>query len=141
LLHKIKSVLRLILRGGLIVVSLLFFVIGIFLAADISLAGEVTVISNIEEWHHPVKEVLKKHKVILYKVELHNKTYPFFYVRFLYDPRLGHNDNYFKPLYYDTLKANGFWNYAFIDRSFACRISLNWDKKSRTLSENLEDIR
>jgi hypothetical protein len=120
--------------------SLIFFIISMFLAVDSSLASEVTVISNIKEWQHPVKDILIKHKVILYKVELHNKTYPIFYVRFPYDPRLSHNDNYFKPLYYETLEANGFWNYAFVDRSFQCRINITWDKKSRTLTENLDDI-
>ena len=140
LLHKIKSVLPVILRRMLIMGSLFLFIISIFLAVDISLAGEVTVISNIQEWHHPVKDILIKHKVILYKVELHNKTYPIFYVRFPYDPRLAHNDKYFKPLYYETLKANGFWNYSFIDRSFQCRVNITWDKKSKTLTESLEDI-
>jgi hypothetical protein len=120
--------------------SLLSVIISIFLAVDTSLAGNVTVISNIEEWQHPVKDILQKHKVILYKVELHNKTYPIFYVRFPYDPRLGHNDKYFKPLYYETLRANGFWNYSFIDRSFQCRINITWDKKSRTLAESLDDL-
>ena len=140
LLHKIKSVLPVILRRMLIMGSLFFFIISIFLAVDISLAGEVTVISNIKEWHHPVKDILNKHKVILYKVELHNKTYPIFYVRFPYDPRLAHNDKYFKPLYYETLKANGFWDYSFIDRSFQCKINITWDKKSKTLTESLDDI-
>jgi hypothetical protein len=138
--NKIESLCPAILRRRLIIGSFLLFIISIFLAADISLAGEVTVISNIQEWHHPVKDILIKHKVILYKVELQNKTYPIFYVRFPYDPRLAHNDKYFKPLYYETLKANGFWNYSFIDRSFQCRINITWERKSRTLTESLEDI-
>jgi hypothetical protein len=121
-------------------VSLCLFIISNFLAVDISQANEVTVISNIQEWRHPVKDILNKHKVILYKVELHNKTYPIFDVRFPYDPRLGHNDKYFKPLYYETLKANGFWDYSFIDRSFQCKINITWDKKSRTLTESLDEI-
>ena len=136
----IKAMLPNILKRMFIMGSLCFFIINIFLAVDISLAGDVTVISNIKEWQHPVKDILIKHKVILYKVELHNKTYPIFYVRFPYDPRLGHNDKYFKPLYYETLKANGFWDYAFIDRSFQCKITITWDKKSRTLTESLDDI-
>lgn len=140
MLHKIKSELPVILRRISIMGGLFFFLISILLAVDISLASEVTVISNIKEWHHPVKDILNKQKVILYKVELHNKTYPIFYVRFPYDPRLAHNDKYFKPLYYETLKANGFWNYSFIDRSFQCRINITWDKKSRTLTESLDDI-
>ena len=136
----IKAMLPTILKRMLIIVSLCFFIISNFLAVDISLASEVTVISNIQEWRHPVKDILIKHKVILYKVELHNKTYPIFYVRFPYDPRLAHNDKYFKPLYYETLKANGLWDYAFIDHSFQCRINITWDKKSKTLTESLDDI-
>jgi len=120
--------------------SLCFFIISIFLAVGTSLAGDVTVISNIQEWRHPVKDILIKHKVILDKVELHNKIYTIFYVKFPYDPRLAHNNKYFKPLYYETLKANGFWDYSFIDRSFQCKITITWDKKSRTLTESLDDI-
>lgn len=140
LVYKIKAMLPIILKRMLIMGGLFFFIISIFLAVDTSLASEVTVISNIKEWQHPVKDILIKHKVILYKVELHNKTYPIFYVRFPYDPRLAHNDKYFKPLYYETLKANGFWNYSFIDRSFQCKINITWDKQSRTLTESLDDI-
>ena len=140
MLNKIKSVVPVILRRILIMGGLFFFVISNLLAVSIPLAGEVTVISNIQEWQHPVKDILNRHKVILYKVELYNKTYPFFYVRFPYDPRLAHNDKYFKPLYYETLKANGFWDYSFIDRSFRCKINITWDKKSKTLTESLDDI-
>ncbi len=140
MLHEIKSVWPVILRRIFIMGGLFFFIINIALAVDVSLASEVTVISNIKEWRHPVKDILIKHKVILYKVELHNQTYPIFYVRLTYDPRLAHNDNYFKPLYYETLKANGFWDYSFIDRSFQCKINITWDKKSKTLTESLDDI-
>ena len=140
MLHKVNSVVPVILKRILIMGSLLFFIISIFSAAGISLASEARVISNIKEWRHPVKDILTKHKVILYKVELHNKTYPIFYVRFPYDPRLAHNDKYFKPLYYETLKANGFWDYSFVDRSFQCKINITWDKKSNTLTESLDDI-
>jgi hypothetical protein len=104
-------------------------------------ADEVRVVANLKDWQHPVKEVLAKHKVILYKVELHHKTYPVFYVRFPYDPWFGHNDNYFKPLYYETLKANGFWDYSFIDQSFQCRINIKWDKKSKTLTESVDNLK
>ena len=140
MLPETKPVFPDMVRRMLVMGSLVVFILSITLAVDISQAGEVTVISNIKEWHHPVKGVLNKHKVILYKVELHNKTYPIFYVRFPYDPRLAHNDNYFKPLYYETLEANGFWNYAFVDHSFQCKVKITWDKKSRTLTESLDDI-
>ena len=106
----------------------------------VAMAGDVKVITDIKNWHHPVKAVFQKYKVELYKVELQNQTYPVFYVKFPYDPMLGHNDNYFHPLYYDTLEANGFWNYAFVDREDGRRINITWDKKTKTMSENIEDL-
>jgi hypothetical protein len=136
----IKAMLLNILKCMFIMGGLCFFIINNFLAVDISLARDVTVISKIKEWQHPVKDILIKHKVIIYKVELHNEIYPTFYVRFPYDPRLAHNDKYFKPLYFEILKANGFWDYSFVDRSFHCKITITWDKKSRTLTESLHDI-
>ncbi len=109
--------------------------------STLAAAGEVAVISDIQHWQHPVKAVFQKYKVTLSKVELQDQTYPVFYVKFPYDPMFGHNDNYFHPLYYDTLKANGFWNYAFVDQEGGHRINITWDKKSKTLSENIEDLK
>ena len=139
--NKIKPALRVSLRRILIRGSLLILVIGSLLTLEKSLAGDVAVIGNIKEWQHPVKNVLANHKVILYKVELKNKTYPIFYVRLPYDPWLGHNDKFFKPLYYEILRANGFWDYAIIDQSFRCKINITWDKKSKTLTESLDDLK
>jgi hypothetical protein len=100
--------------------------------------GSIKIITNIEQWNHPVKKVLLENNVVLYKVEfLNNDTYPVFYVKFPYDPWFAHNNYFFKPLYYETLKANGFWDYAFIDSSSDCRINIKWDKKTKTLIESL----
>ncbi len=118
---------------SLILIGSLFWV-------TVAMAGDVKVITDIKNWHHPVKTVFQKNKVELYKVELHDQNYPVFYVKFPYDPILGHNDNYFHPLYLDTLKANGFWNYAFVDSEDGCRINITWDKKTKTLSENIEKL-
>jgi hypothetical protein len=64
----------------------------------VAMAGDVKVITDIKNWHHPVKAVFQKYKVDLDKVELQDKTYAVFYVKkFPYDPMLGHNDNYFNP--------------------------------------------
>jgi hypothetical protein len=106
----------------------------------VAMAGDVKVITDIKTWHHPVKTVFQKNKVELSKVELHDQNYPVFYVKFPYDPMLGHNDNYFHPLYYDTLKANGFWNYALVDQEGGHRINITWDKKTKTMSEKIEDL-
>lgn len=104
-------------------------------------AGDIAVVDNIQGWHHPVKAVFQKHKVKLHRVELlENRTYPVFYVTFPYDPHLAHNDNYFKPLYYETLQANGFWNYAFISRDDNVRININWDKRKKLLLEDIQDV-
>jgi len=116
-------------------------VISVLFVATMAIASDVKVITDIKAWNHPVNNVFQKHNVILYKVELHNQTYPVFYVEFPYDPWFAHNDNYFHPLYYETLKANGFWNYAFVDRRFECRVNITWDKKTKTLSEGMENIK
>ena len=111
-------------------------------ALSLAWAEDVTVITNIQEWQHPVKEVFNKYKVTLYKVELHqNKTYPIFDVRLPYDPWLVHNDRFFKPLYYDTLKANGFWRYSFVDRDSGVKITITWDKKTRTMQEDIQALK
>lgn len=117
------------------VIWCLAFTVGSVLCAD------VNIIQNIDTWNHPVKTVLKKYNVKLYKVELqNNSTYPIFYIKFPYDPMLAHNNNYFHPLYYDTLKANGFWNYAFIDQDNNIRINITWDKSTKTLTEDIHNL-
>jgi hypothetical protein len=55
-LHKVKLVFPVILWNILIVGSLFFFIISNFLAVGIAQADELTVISNIKEWQHPVKD-------------------------------------------------------------------------------------
>jgi hypothetical protein len=141
LFNSIKSVMPFISKRMVIMASLIVSIMSSSFVAGNAGAGDIRVITNINEWHHPVKDVLIKHKVILYKVELYNKTYPVFYVKFPYDPHFAHNDNYFKPLYYETLKANGFWDYSFIDRDFQCKINIKWDKNTKTLTEGVEDFK
>ncbi len=141
LFNSIKSVMIVTLKHMVIMGSLIFFIVSSVFVVGNTRAGDFTVITNIKEWQHPVKDVFNKHKVILYKVELYNKTYPVFYVQFPYDPHFAHNDNYFKPLYYETLKAKGFCDYSFIDRDFQCKINIKWNKKSKTLTEGVEDFR
>jgi hypothetical protein len=103
-------------------------------------ADDLKVITDINAWNHPVKKVFQKHEVVLKKVELHNRTYPVFFVELPYDPKFRHNDRFFQPLYYETLKANGFWDYALVDRSSEVKINIRWNKKTKTMSENMESI-
>lgn len=99
----------------------------------------VHTIRDIAAWQHPVKDVLKKYQVQIHKVELHrNRTYPIFYVTFPFDPGLAHNNSYFKPLYYETLRANGFWDYSFVEEGSRCTIHISWDKKTKTMTEAIK---
>jgi hypothetical protein len=141
LFTKIKSARPISATKFFVIGSLIVLILSNVAAGGVARAGDVTVIENIKEWQHPVKDIFSKYKVVLYKVELYEKTYPIFFVKFPYDPWFGHNDNYFKPLYYETLKANGFWNYALIDRSSHCKIDVKWDKKSKTLTESMGDFK
>jgi hypothetical protein len=130
-----------LLSGRLISGVWSLILIGSLFWVTVALAGDVKVITDIRNWHHPVKTVLQKNKVEISKVELHDKTFAVFYVKkFPYDPMLGHNDNYFHALYLDTLEANGFWSYAFVDQEGGHRINITWDKKTKTMSENMEEL-
>ncbi|MFZ2087892.1 MAG: hypothetical protein WAU47_04900 [Desulfobaccales bacterium] len=104
-------------------------------------ADDVKVINDINTWSHPVKKVFQKHEVVIKKVELHNQTYPVFYVELPYDPKFRHNDRFFRPLYYEILKANGFWDYSLVDPLSEVRINIKWNKKTKALSEDMEGIK
>jgi hypothetical protein len=138
---KAAALLQLPSIHALLAGCLMLMVSSGFLLAVSVMASDVKTITNIKEWHHPVKAVLQKHHVEIFKVELHNQTYPVFFVKFPYDPWLAHNDKYFKPLYHETLKANGFWDYALVDQSSGVRINIKWDKRTKTLSEGLESTK
>jgi hypothetical protein len=139
---EVKKLMTLTLWRKLMAGSLIFLLLNCQSFVGKALSDNIAVIEDIKGWKHPVKDVFKKYEVVLYKVELEkNQTYATFYVGFKYDPRFSHNDKYFNALYYETLKANGFWDYSFISRDFNCRINIKWDRKSKTLTENLEDLK
>lgn len=120
--------------------SIIAFLI-IFSAVAISMAGNMTGVENIQTWKHPVKEVFQKHKVKLHKIELlNNKTYPVFYVTFPYDPHVKLNKPYFISLYYDTLKANGFWKYSFISPDDKVKITIKWNKNTKAIEEDVQEF-
>jgi hypothetical protein len=102
---------------------------------------EISTISDISAWKHPVHEVLAKHNVGLAKVELHdNKRFPVFFVKFPYDPQSSAASGYFHKLYLDVLEANGFWEYAFNDEIDGLLITIHWDKKSKKMTIDHEEI-
>jgi hypothetical protein len=104
-------------------------------------AADRVVIDNVHAWQHPVKQVFQEMNVTLYKVELlQNRTYPVFHVKFPYDPHLGHNDKYFRTLYQKTLKANGYWSYAFVAPEDRVRVRVTYDRAAKTMREQVEDF-
>ncbi len=141
MVHILKTARPLLSGYALLAGWLLLLLFSSVLAPPKATADDIKVITDINAWNHPVKKVFQKHEVVLKKVELHNQTYPVFYVELPYDPKFRHNDKFFQPLYYETLKANGFWDYAFVDQSSEVRINIKWNKKSKTLSENMEGIK
>lgn len=120
---------------------LIFIVCSPLSPARNAAAQDVKVITDINAWNHPVKKVLQKYEVVIKKVELHNQTYPVFYVELPYDPKFRHNDRFFRPLYYEILKANGFWDYSLVDPLSEVRINIKWNKKTKALSEDMESIK
>jgi hypothetical protein len=102
---------------------------------------DTTVIEDVAHWQHPVRAILKKHKVELQKVVLKSECkYPVFYVSFPYDPQSSATRKYFDELYFEVLRANGYWSYAFDDAMDGLLIHVNWDRKRKTMSVEFEDI-
>ena len=99
---------------------------------------DVRIIDDVTKWKHPVKGVFQKYGVVVEKVELRNNgRYPLFYVRLPYDPHLAHNDGYFRGLYAAVLKANGYWDYELVSQLDDVRIRITYDRKSKTLREDI----
>ena len=93
------------------------------------------VIKDMSHWVHPAKTVFKKHAVELTQVELKKgKTYAIFHVKLHYDPQSSMNEKYFHTLYWDILKANGWWSYSLLDETDHLEIKITWDKSSKTLA-------
>jgi hypothetical protein len=102
--------------------------------STIAMCAEDTIITDIRSWQHPTKEILKKYKISLSKVELKGECkYPVFYVKLPYDPQSSENDSYYNKLLLELLKAKGWWNYALDDVDDELIISVRWDKKKKTM--------
>ena len=92
-------------------------------------------IERYENWSHPVLSVFKKYDISLYKVSYSKDgTYPIFYVKFKHapDPKTPNEDS-FHQIYFDVLKANYSFPYAFVDEEKDLRIKVGWEDKARTI--------
>ena len=100
------------------------------------------VITDTTAWNHPVKNVFKTHAVTLKKVELLREgTYPVFTVDLPYDPTVAATNSFFHPLYFELLKANGWWDFALVSELDGIRIEVGWDKAKKTITENIVSLK
>ena len=96
-----------------VVATALFFVT---MGVDVRANDDVQIITDIAAWHHPAKQVLKKYKLDLVEVDLRDhRRYPVFHVvSWPYDPTSSATGDFFTPLLYDLLQANGGWPYKIV---------------------------
>ena len=107
----------------------------LLLVLDISYAADKVLVERYENWHHPVLAVFKKYGIDLYKVSFSvDGSCPTFYAKFKYSPDTRAPDaNSFYKVYNDTLKANSYFPYAFVDEEDDMRINVGWEDKARTI--------
>lgn len=118
-----------------------YFCITTLIVFSSSVHCQDKVIDDVSKWNHPVREVLEKNHVTLYKVSFVKKgVYPIFWVDFPYDPLTSPNNSLFNHLSFDVLKANGYWNYSFADKTDNIIISVKWNKKSKEMELFYEKI-
>ena len=95
---------------------------------------------DIQQWRHKTRYVIESRKEAhLHWVKMcRNKTYPVFGVKFDYDPQ-GKTDDFFHPLFWDLLEANGYWPYSIvaIDDNLAIHI---YQEKKYELLVDYEDL-
>lgn len=115
-------------------IKLILFLSTIVLSGMAS-ASEMILVERYENWNHPVLSVFKEYGISLYKVSYSKDgTCPTFYAKFKYspDPRAPDAETFHK-LYSDTLKANAYFPYAFVDEEDNMRINVGWDDKAKTI--------
>ncbi|MDP4147297.1 MAG: hypothetical protein Q8936_22965 [Bacillota bacterium] len=92
------------------------------------------VITNIDAWSHPTKDVFKSFNVVVSKVELtNNKTYPIFYVTLSNNVDSKHKV-FYENLFKSIAVANGFWDYRLVDEKESIDLQIQCDKKTKTVS-------
>ena len=71
---------------------------------------------EIAGWKHPTKAVFDSEAKSVRRLQLCNShSYPIFFTELLYDPSLGHNDNYLFKLIDDVFKANSYNSFSIVD--------------------------
>lgn len=92
------------------------------------------IITDLKKWQHPVKEVFKKNKLTLVKVELtNNKTYPTFIVKSLEGVSAESSD-----FLYSLSEKNGYWDFRITDGARFVNVYCDKTKKIITKAESNE---
>lgn len=118
-------------------------IVGLLVALGCSavVANEnIFVISDVTNWHHPTKDVLKKWKIELTKVELaNNRTFPIFYLQgFPFDTMGWDNAKSMAGLEAELFFANGKHDYALEIAPENIRVTVRYDRQKRMLIEEIE---
>jgi|GEM_PF-5717319 len=90
------------------------------------------VITNIDNWSHPVKAIFKAEGININKVEFKdNKTYAIFYVSLNKDLN-NENKSYYSNILQKIAEANSYWDYEIKDenKDIDIKVKCNKDKKS-----------
>lgn len=86
----------------------------------------LTIIPDLDNWSHPVKEVFTEYNIKLNRLELYNNdTYPVFYVSYKFDFS-NPNEDLFKKV----AKANAYWDFKIEGDVFGTHIMCDRKKKS-----------
>jgi hypothetical protein len=90
-----------------------------------------TTITDMNKWQHPTKTVLSAYKLVLLKVELIDKKYPIFYVRFPSSSSLQNSVEFDKFLHV-LAKANAYWPYKLTDGTRSVKVETSLSAKKIT---------
>jgi len=93
----------------------------------------IVVISNINSWRHPTKDVFEKYNIVIQKVALlNNGVYPVFYAAMPGDPQLIHNDEANTAFLNEVAMANSWWDFSIIDNNMV-KVDVKLDKRKKKL--------
>lgn len=124
-----------IISAGIIVLVINSFMGGTIVRGEsnavIAAASTVT-IKDLNQWQHPAKEVFKKNKLTLVKVELtNNKKYPIFVVKSLGDFSVDSSD-----FLYSLAEKNGYWDFSITDGTRYINVYCDKTRKIITKAES-----
>lgn len=94
--------------------------------------NDSNVITDIDNWSHPVKEIFNAESIKINKVELKdNKTYAIFYVSLNKDLN-NENKSYYLNILQKIASANSYWDYEIKDenKDIDIKVKCSKDKKS-----------